>query len=122
MANYAVSVSADSKVTVNASNTLSATKGAVFISNKRIKKPKLAKKLTVTRKGRKTTVKWNKVKNASGYYIYRTRKKGGKYQLIATVNKNSKTTFSETTKKKYYYKVSPYKQYKNSIVIGDKKA
>ena len=122
MANYAVSVSADSKVTVNASNTLSATKGAVFISNKKIEKPKLAKKLTVTRKGRKTTVKWNKVKNASGYYIYRTKKKGGKYQLIATVNKNSKTTFSETTKKKYYYKVSPYKQYKNSVVIGDKKA
>lgn len=120
--NYAVSISGDSKATVNASNKFSENgKGYVYIKDKKIAKPAFDKKLTVTRKGKKTTVKWKKVNNASGYYVYRATKKGGTYKLIATIKKKKTTSFSEKTNKKYYYKVSPYKQYSNSVVIGDKK-
>ena len=57
------------------------------------------------------TVKWNKIANASGYYIYRS-KNGGSYSKIKTINGKSTVSYKDTaaTKKgvKYSYKVAAF--------------
>jgi len=85
-------------------------KGAVF--------GKLQVKCTkVTNK--KITLKWKKVKGADGYLVYGTPcGKGKKPKLIKTLKKNSKTTFTQTKRKKgtpYRYIVRAYK------LVGGKK-
>ncbi len=58
----------------------------------------------------KATVSWKKVSGASGYEIYRSDKKNGKYTRIKTV-KSGKTVSAAITHKKgkvFYYKVRAY--------------
>lgn len=79
----------------------SAVKTVKIIGNA---KPKVSVKVS----GTKMTVKWNYVKNASGYYIYR-RAIGGDYKKIAdTKNLLYKDTSLVLLGKKYQYKVVPY--------------
>ena len=57
----------------------------------------------------KVILKWNRVKKATGYRIYRSVKKNSGYKLI---KKFSKNTFKYTDrwlkrKKVYYYKIAP---------------
>ncbi|MCD7843097.1 MAG: S8 family serine peptidase [Clostridiales bacterium] len=66
--------------------------------------------LTNTSKG--ITVKWSKVKGASGYYVYR-KTSGGSYKKIATVKSGSTVSYSDTAVKSkngttYVYAVRPY--------------
>ncbi|MCC8076448.1 MAG: S8 family serine peptidase [Clostridiales bacterium] len=66
--------------------------------------------LTNTSKG--ITVKWSKVKGASGYYVYR-KTSGGSYKKIATVKSGSTVSYSDTAVKNkngttYVYAVRPY--------------
>ena len=58
------------------------------------------------------TLKWDRVKtiNYSGYAIYRSTSKNGKYKKIADVKKLSTVTFTDKNLKAgttYYYKVTP---------------
>lgn len=56
-------------------------------------------------------ISWKKVSGASGYYIYRSTSKSGKYAKVATVSGNSKITYTNTGlagNKIYYYKVYAY--------------
>lgn len=62
-------------------------------------------------------ITWKKVKNANGYYIYRSTSKNKKYKKIATVKKGSTVTFTNkklSPKKKYYYRIKAYKGKKTS--------
>lgn len=67
-------------------------------------------------------VTWAKVEDATGYEIYRSTKKGSRYQLVKTVGQN---TFSITDKtknltpgKKYYYKVRPVRNEAGETLYG----
>lgn len=65
-------------------------------------------KVTVKVSGTKMTVRWNSVKNASGYYVYR-KAIGGEYKKIAdTRNLLYKDNSLVLLDKKYQYKVVPY--------------
>lgn len=65
-------------------------------------------KLTTKVSGAKVTLRWNGIKNASGYYVYR-KSSGGEYKKIAdTKNKIYKDTSLTKLGKKYTYKVVPY--------------
>ena len=58
--------------------------------------------------GVKVTVRWNSVKNASGYYLYR-KSSGGSYKKLAdTKDRIFKDTSLTSLGKKYVYKVVPY--------------
>lgn len=59
----------------------------------------------------KITLKWSKIKSASGYVIYRSTSLKGKYKKIKTYTSGSKTSYSDSSAKfgkKYYYKVRAY--------------
>ena len=84
----------------------------------KIKKPATPKITSISCKGRTITLKWNRVKGASGYKIYRATKKNGKYRLIKTITKGKTVTYKNKKLKKktrYYYKMRAYK-----IVSGKK--
>ncbi len=73
-------------------------------------------------KASSTSIKaaWNKVSGASGYVVYRSTSKTGKYSAITTV---SSKTLSYTNKKltkgkTYYYKVRAYKTINSKKVYG----
>ncbi|MCI2062748.1 MAG: S8 family serine peptidase [Eubacteriaceae bacterium] len=60
-----------------------------------------------------STVKWKKVANAGGYYIYRSASKNGTYKRAGSVSSGS-VLHAKITKpvagKNYYYKVRAYKK------------
>ena len=68
----------------------------------------------------KATITWKKQSNASGYRVYMSNSKNGKYTRIKTID-NKKTT-SYTKKgldptKEYYFKVRAYKQYGSIRIV-----
>ena len=65
---------------------------------------------------------WEKVNEATGYKIYRSRKENGKYKLIKTTKKNKKYFIDRTVKlhKVYYYKICAYKKNKNKTLKSAK--
>lgn len=69
-------------------------------------------KIKATAGTKKVTLKWNKVKGAKGYIIYRSTKKKGSYSKVQTVTSGSKVSYSNTklkSKTTYYYKVKAYR-------------
>ena len=78
------------------------------------KAPKTVKLKSVTAGKRRATIKWNKSKDATGYYIYRSTKKNSGYKKIATIKKNKTVKYvdkkSLKSKRIYYYKVVAYKK------------
>lgn len=63
----------------------------------------------------KSTIKlnWKQVSSATGYRIYRSTSKDGKYTRVATITKNTTTTYTDTklkSGKTYYYKINTYKK------------
>ncbi len=89
-----------------------AYKGSSKSSYSSVKKQKTFAntKLKVTTKvsGTKVTIKWNSIKNASGYYVYRKSSGGGYKKIADTKNKIYKDTSLTQLGKKYTYKVVPY--------------
>lgn len=66
-------------------------------------------------------VSWSKVDGASGYKIYRSTSKNGKYYLKETITKGSILSYTNTkltTGKTYYYKVKPYRIVNNEKVYN----
>lgn len=61
---------------------------------------------------KQVTLTWAKAKKATGYYIYRSTSKNGKYTKIATVKKAATVKYTDKkslkSKKTYYYKVVAY--------------
>lgn len=62
-------------------------------------------KSLTSKKSKQAVLKWNKVKGASQYEVYRSTSKKGKYKKIATTKKTTYTDKKLKGKKKYYYKV-----------------
>lgn len=105
---YGMCIADDGTVRITL-GTSGATEGTVrkAFQLKTLQKP-VIKNLKKTKKGIK--VKWSKVKNASGYYVY-ARAGSGKWKKIATVKGAGKVTYVDTTavkKKTYRYKVYAY--------------
>ncbi len=65
-------------------------------------------KITTKISGAKVTLRWNSVKNASGYYIYRKASGGGYKKIADTKNRIYKDTSLNKLGKKYTYKIVPY--------------
>ena len=74
--------------------------------------PSLAKVTGVSQKGRtvsSVTIKWNKVPDADGYYIYRADSYGGSYSRIGSTDRTEYTNESLTQGREYYYRVCAYR-------------
>lgn len=61
-------------------------------------------------------ISWKKVSGASGYSVYRSTSKTGKYTFVKMTTNTSYTNSGRTTGTKYYYKVRPY-----VVVDGERK-
>lgn len=95
--------------------------GAAASDEEEVKAPEPVKKVVAKAKSRgKTKIKWSKVKDADGYYVYSAKKKNGKYKKIGKTKAKGKRVCIHRYKKlrknkRYYYKVIAYKK------IGGKK-
>ena len=90
--------------------------------NTMVKKPAQVKKVTAKAKKRTAVVNWKKINGASGYEVYRSTKKNGKYKKIKTIKKAGTVRFTDKKLKKgstYYYKVRAYKKTAASKVYGN---
>ncbi len=67
------------------------------------------------------TIKWNKVSEAGGYYIYRS-KNGGKYSKIMSISSGKTVSYTDKSAKtngaKYQYKIVSYKKVGKSTYEG----
>lgn len=71
--------------------------------------------------GTKVILKWDKTKDASGYVIYRSSKKNGKYTKIKTITKADTVKWTDSGLKKgnvYYYKIRAYRNVKGEKVYS----
>ena len=120
---FGVAVFDSAQAVILPSNSISSnTIGAVFVKDKNVQIPGIKGKIAVVHKSSYNLIKWKKSKTASGYYIYRASKKDGEYTQIATVKNRKITSYIDKTGKKYFYKVSAYKLYNKSVIIGRKAA
>ncbi len=81
--------------------------------------PAKVKKNTLKQNKTNVELSWDKVKGATGYQIYRSTRKDGRYIKIADVKKNSYTNKSLAIGSKYYYKIRAYRVTNNRTYIGD---
>ena len=66
------------------------------------------------------TLKWSRISDASGYFIYRATSKNGSYKKIKTIKKNATLSYIDkglSAKKTYYYKLKSYKTVKK-VPVG----
>ena len=82
-------------------------------------KPALAKtKIKTTGKRGAIKINWRTVSGASGYEVYRSVKKSGKYKKVKTLTKTTSKSWTNKnlkSKRKYFFKVKAYR------MIGGKK-
>ena len=80
--------------------------------------PEASKIKKITTKKKKANITWKEIKEASGYEIYISNKKNGKYSKIKKISKRETTKYTKAKLKKgktYYFKIRTYKK------IGNKK-
>lgn len=80
-----------------------------------------APKIKVKAVKRSAKISWKKDSSASGYRVYMSNRKKGKYKLAATITgkKKVKATVKKLKAgKTYYFKVSAYKQSGNKKIAG----
>ncbi len=75
-------------------------------------------KLKLTAGSKKATISWSKVKGASGYEVYMSTSKTGKYTLIKTTGTLSYVKSQLTRGKGYYFKVIAYTNVQGKKVYG----
>lgn len=81
---------------------------------------------SVSNKSSGINVKWGKVSNATGYYIYRKTGSNGKWTKIKTVSGGTKISYTDTAVKNknsttYYYKVYAFNSKIKSTGSGSKR-
>lgn len=67
------------------------------------------------------TVKWTKDSAVTGYEVYMATSRNGKYKKVASIKKNSTTSYKKTgltAGKTYYFKVRAYKTVSGKIKYG----
>ncbi|MEG0830139.1 MAG: Ig-like domain-containing protein [Anaerovoracaceae bacterium] len=86
-------------------------------------KPAVAKGMKAKAIGKSTIqISWTKVKDASGYGVYRATSKNGSYKKIATTKGGSTVKYANKSLKKggtYYYKVKAHKTVSGKNIYGD---
>ena len=92
-------------------------------SNTASAKPALAAPQRVKAKAgkKRAAIRWKKVSGASGYKVYRSAKKNGKYKAVKTIKKQRTVTFTNKKLKKgktWYYKVRAYRTVKGKKVYS----
>lgn len=80
-----------------------------------IEKPSITAKST----NGTTIIRWKKVSNASGYKVYRAKKKKGKYELLNTTEALSYSDSSIIGGRNYYYKVAAYYKNESTTINGE---
>ena len=80
-----------------------------------IEKPSITAKST----NGTTIIRWKKVINASGYKVYRAKKKKGKYELLNTTAALSYSDSSIIGGRNYYYKVAAYYKNESTTINGE---
>ena len=82
---------------------------------------KLNTTVSLKNKNNTVSVNWKKTNGASGYYIYRTTSKKGKYSKIKTITSGKTLKYTDKKVKKgktYYYKVVPFRKISGKAVKG----
>lgn len=85
------------------------------------KPPAAPKNFSVKAAKKSATLKWKKVSGASGYYVYRSTSKHGKYKKVKTIKKSSSVSWKDKKLKsgrKYYYKIAAYKKVNGMVVMS----
>jgi hypothetical protein len=91
----------------------SAKKSCSFVT-----KPKTVTKVKVKTKTKKSvTVSWKKNSSATGYIVYMSTSKNGKYKKVAQTTKSSITIKKLKKNKKYYFKIKSYKKVKGKKIV-----
>lgn len=106
---YTVTLAADSQTPTVATVTTSQKSPTV----------KKAKSISIKSKRGGVLLRWKRNAKMSGYKIYRSTKKKGKYKCIKTLKSNKKTSYTDKrvkSKKTYYYKIKFYKKAGKKIV------
>ena len=94
------------------------SKVCIFKDQHRVVSPAQGKIAKISSKNKKVTLSWKKIKNVKKYTIYRSTKKTGKYQKIASVSKTKYVDKKVKKGKKYYYKIMPETKIGNVTVYG----
>lgn len=81
-------------------------------------KPKTPTAALKSSKSKQATISWKKISGATGYEVYQSTSKNGKYSRVANTSKTSYTKTKLTSKKTYYYKVRAYKTIGNTKVYS----
>lgn len=91
-----------------------AKKEGIPYQNRSVKKPTSVK---VKREKQGIRINWDKNEDASGYVIYRSEEKNGKYRRVKQIKKASKSTWMDKDANKgltYFYKVRAYRTVTNT--------
>ena len=79
---------------------------------------KLNTNISLSVKNKTVTVSWKKTTGASGYYVYRSSSKTGKFSKIKTTKTLKYTDSKVKEGNTYYYKVVPFRKINNKNVSG----
>lgn len=75
---------------------------------------------------RSSSLTWQSLEYATGYYVYRSKKEDGAYQRIKTITNHTTTSYVDkgiVPGKRFYYKVCAYWQRDNQpVVLGEQSA
>lgn len=107
---YISAVSADGKVVATCT---------VNVSKPVVTKPAKVKIKSAKKKGKKVTLKWKKISDATGYVVY-MKTNSGKFKAVKTVKKAKKVKAVISLKKgnKYSFKIRAYKLDEETNVYG----
>ena len=96
-------------------------KGSKSKASKAYPKPAKVKITSIKSTAKGAKLYWKKVAGASGYVIYRSESKTGKYTKIKEIKKQTKISYNNTgllKGKTYYYKVMAYRNMSGIYVYG----
>lgn len=96
-------------------------KGSKSKASKAYPKPAKVKITSIKSTAKCAKLYWKKVAGASGYVIYRSESKTGKYTKIKEIKKQTKISYNNTgllKGKTYYYKVMAYRNMSGIYVYG----
>lgn len=88
----------------------------------KVKKPARVSHVRVTKAtDASIRIKWNRAKRASGYYIYRSTAKNGRYKRVAVRRRRSKVSYTcrqLVSSKRYWFRVRAYRKKGSRKVCG----
>ncbi len=123
-ADYTVSYSKNkavgtAKLTIRGTGNYTGTKSVTFPIV-----PKAPSGLRVNKTGGKTaTLRWKKVKGATGYVLYRSNKKNGRYKKIKMLKKGKLISYRNKlpkSGKKFYFYVQSVRKIKGKTYVSKK--